>query len=1113
MAQHQHIPRAKIMPPRMGVSLVPRSRLRTILEAGIRQQVVVLSAEAGYGKTALLLSVLPTLDLPIAWVTLDRGDADPNLFAATIAAAVARVYPEAAPVVDALLVAGPRPAELQGLLTRMLDSVPPLAVVLDDFQTLDEGAEIRGLLDGLIPDLSPDVHLIISSRTWPALSTIPRLLAQGSATALGKDDLRFSLEEVSEVLLRSEGLVVPAHTVEALARRTEGWPAAIHLAALAAHARGPETLADAPREIFDYLAAVVLDTLPGDLRGFLLRTSVLTELTPGLCRALAPDVEPEVMLAEIERRNLFLSRIDDAGPRFRLHALFTDLLQQRLAREQGAGAVDGLHETAAKAYEAGGIPEQAVRHYLAAGAHDDAERVMKPLHGDRLTAPLAFTFRELILRLPAEILDRYPWMTRCGASAARFVGDYRAGLDLARRALAASENRDPDLWTFSIHGVGAMLGHMDRHDEVVELCEHALGRLGAGIEPRFRRGILADLMDAYLHLGRIADAARLLPQYESLSLEGTQPGKTYGLIFYRATIAAARLEHRRAGTLFREFLQGAEERGSLTWQLWGWLGVLRAEVAGRRLAEARAALERAQPLQEIARERDSELALSGLEGDVLFLGGEYEQAADSYARTLTAVREAESQAPWVLAQAGLSRIAQVRGDAADSSIRLAQAIAACERARLGGLLPSLRLRQLSLLRHTGQERSCRPVVDSLRETFRSWESAVGEVITGWWELGLGAEPADALEKTLARTAVVLEDVLPFLVEEASWTAPQLVRAAAGLVEADTASAVLTRMGAAAVDALIAAVDDPSTRPLAVHLLGVIGDPRARRPLRAAAARHPAIRTSAQEAVSRLRPPEPVLLDVRMLGDFEVRRDGRPIGGAEWKTQKVRSLLKYLLLHRYRTVPQDETFEVLWPDADPAVSAGRLKTAVKTLRQVLEPLLEGAESSFVVRHGNGLRFSGADRYRLDLDEYDSLVAAARAHEEAGRLADACAALERAAALYRGDLLTEDRYEEWAAMERERRREQHIQTMESLADLYARRHDHRRALDAIRHVIALDRLRESAYRALMTYAVARGDRDAAIRAFTTCDRLLREELGVGPQPDTVALFRAIQEHSPA
>ncbi len=83
----------KLAPPRIGVPLLARPRLLDVLQQRLERSLVLLTAEAGYGKTSLLMSALPGMRRPVAWLTLDERDTDPNLFAAGLVLALRRVAP------------------------------------------------------------------------------------------------------------------------------------------------------------------------------------------------------------------------------------------------------------------------------------------------------------------------------------------------------------------------------------------------------------------------------------------------------------------------------------------------------------------------------------------------------------------------------------------------------------------------------------------------------------------------------------------------------------------------------------------------------------------------------------------------------------------------------------------------------------------------------------------------------------------------------------------------------------------------------------------------------------------------------------------------------------
>ncbi|HXF83087.1 MAG TPA: BTAD domain-containing putative transcriptional regulator [bacterium] len=1113
MAGSSHIPSAKITPPRIGVPLLKRERLLPMVQAGIARRLLLVCAEAGYGKTSLLLSALPEAGMPAAWLTLDESDADPNLLGAGLIAAVCAVVPDFGAQAQSILTAGPETAELGRALLGALDTLPETVIVLDDFHTVERNPEVVRLVDNLLGNLPPPVHLVIATRTWPRLQNLPRLLVQGQATTVDHSHLKFTQDETATFFRTSHGLDIDDLLAGGLTERTEGWPAALQLIALRARTQGRADVHGTPREIYDYLAATVLDTLDPLTRGFVLRVSILTELWPSVCQALAPEVDAQEMLAAVEGRSLFLYRLDDAGPRYRFHQLFAEFLRQRLNDQEGSQTVSALHYAAAQQLEAEGAPDVAVRHYFEAGALGEAERVMKPLHGDRLTSRLAYAFRDLVLRLPEDVQRHHPWMTRCGASACRYVGDYAGGLALAQRTAAAARGRDPNLWAFSMHGIAVMLLHMDRFAEAERTCRDALASLAADVEPRWKIALLAVLADSLLHLGRLAEAEGLLPAIEQAAPE-PQPGKGLRAKYFRAALATARLEFRRAAEEYRAALEEAAAVASLTYETWILTDIVAVELARRNLAAARGALERAQGAHARTGERLTDLRLTNHAGSVALLARDLSEAARLYQRTLELWRDGETQEPRLQALLGLARVARAQGNPAEAESLLHAASSSAERCRFGKLLPEIRLEQISVLYAQGEAARAAALLPTVRDAYSAWGALPGLARAALWEAQLSAPASDRLlHSAVSQAAQTADDLIPFLAEEAAWTAPLLLTAIRRGIEPRAAEELLVAMGPHAVDALVQALADAQLRHRAIALLGTIGDPRARRPLLQLARKDVKARAVCEQAVARLRAPEPVSLRLSLLGRFEVLSNGKPIPDAAWRTQKVKTLLKFLLLHRSRSVSHDEIIEALWPGVDPRAGEVRLKGAVKILRQTLEPLLEGRRSTFIVRSGSGFRFEAAGRCWIDLEEYDRLLGAARNHEAAGRLAEAVTALEQAAALYRGDLLEEDRYADWPAAERERRREIQIAVLETLADLHARRRDYRRALDAIQRVLALDRLREPAYRLLMQYALARGDRQAAIRAYLTCEQSLREELGVGPQPETVALYAQARALTPA
>lgn len=363
----------KLLLPRPRQRSVPRPRLDELLRRGAQAALTLLAAPAGFGKTTLLASWLAQRDgrCPVAWVSLDERDTDPMVFWTHLLHAVDRAVPGAA--TSALAQLGSNPARMEGVLSPLVNELSVTAVdlslVLDDYH-LAESPAIQQDMSFLLEHLPPQAHLVISTRTDPALP-LARLRARGDLVEIRAADLRFDSDEAAAYLNDVNALALDTADVATLASRTEGWAAALQLAALSLQGKDDPAafiagFAGDDRFVVDYLADEVLGRLPTDVRQFLLDTCILDELTPAVCDAVTGRPRSKAMLDQLERRNLFLIPLDDRRRRYRYHQLFAEVLRAHLLDEK-AGEAATLHRRASDWYHRAGEPEPAVRHALAAG--------------------------------------------------------------------------------------------------------------------------------------------------------------------------------------------------------------------------------------------------------------------------------------------------------------------------------------------------------------------------------------------------------------------------------------------------------------------------------------------------------------------------------------------------------------------------------------------------------------------------------------------------------------------------------------------------------------------------------------------------------------------------
>ena len=277
----------------------------------------------------------------VAWLSLDQRDNDPALFWTYLVTALkTAVHGVGASALSLLQPPQPPIEAVLATLLNDLDAIPDdVVLVLDDYHVI----EARDVQDGmafLLEHLPPQIHLVIAGRADPALP-LARLRGRGELVEIRAADLRFTPIEAAAYLNEVMGLALTAPDVAALEERTEGWIAALQLAALSMQGREDVAafiagFAGDDRYIVDYLAEEVLQRQPEDVQQFLLQTSILDRLSGPLCDAVTGQDGGKAKLAALERGNLFLVPLDDRRRWYRYHQLFADVLQARLLDEQPA---------------------------------------------------------------------------------------------------------------------------------------------------------------------------------------------------------------------------------------------------------------------------------------------------------------------------------------------------------------------------------------------------------------------------------------------------------------------------------------------------------------------------------------------------------------------------------------------------------------------------------------------------------------------------------------------------------------------------------------------------------------------------------------------------------
>lgn len=243
------------------------------------------------------------------------------------------------------------------------------------------------------------------------------------------------------------------------------------------------------------------------------------------------------------------------------------------------------------------------------------------------------------------------------------------------------------------------------------------------------------------------------------------------------------------------------------------------------------------------------------------------------------------------------------------------------------------------------------------------------------------------------------------------------------------------------------------------------------------------------------------LSIQLLGAFRVAVGPRTVVESEWRLRKAKSLVKLLALAPGQQLHREELLEALWPEMDPDSAANNLHKAVYTVRRALEPNLPPATPSrYLHVRGDTLTLHPPGALSIDVAAFEQAAAEAVRRGDAG-------AFDAALRFYAGDLLPEDRYEDWAAGRREDLRARHLALLLELARLREAQRETAAASEALRRVVTQEPAHEEAHLALMGVYARAGQRHQALRQYQQLQETLRSELDVDPSPASQRLYQDI------
>ncbi|WP_444892117.1 HTH-type transcriptional regulator MalT [Microbulbifer sp. TRSA001] len=532
-----------------------RPRLLSVLNQCHSDQLLLVTAPAGYGKTTLVTSWASQQDNPVAWYTLDASDNEPSQFCRYLVESVHRATGNGVPQTHQLLSAPqrPDPSTLVSHLLSELRGLPnELRIVLDDYHQIDN-QQVHDTTRFLLRHAPAGVGIVLTSRSQPPLG-LATLRVQGRLLELGSNELALNIEEIATLLKQRLPFNLDGDRAAQLHHLSEGWPPAVQLFTLSVRDsnevdRYLAELEQGHSHILDYLAEEVLERLEPQLRQLLSCTSILTRVNAQLAERLTCRQDGQQLLEEAARRGLFLQAQDSSRQWFRFHPVFARFLQRQINDREH---LLQLHSTACDTWQELDQPVEALRHALAGGDRERLKQLLNDRGEQLLRAGQSRLLRDCLDWLGDEALQHSARFTLLSAKMARENFEY----DLCEKNLAASESwlqrEDPAQWRDFEGAFATMRAQVaiarGQTLQAKEYAEEALALLRAD-QLGERISALLVTGETSFCLGALQEANRYMQEVEALAIAERDIPSAAWAICQQTEIAFAQGLLKKASTL------------------------------------------------------------------------------------------------------------------------------------------------------------------------------------------------------------------------------------------------------------------------------------------------------------------------------------------------------------------------------------------------------------------------------------------------------------------------------------------------------------------------------------------------------------------------------------
>ncbi len=1113
----------------MGVSFNPpyiygavrRQRLFSLFDDNTHKQNILVVGQAAQGKSTLVASYLKNNPYPVLWFPLSDQDNNHTQLFEKLAQGLAMYHgvshpsassssSEAPATVNDMLIPrstlGAQKGELRHLealsvILRELEN--PITIVFDNLQTIDEASSGFLLVKNLVDRKFQKLKLILISRTLPGFDLV-RLKMGQHLFILDNEDLAFTLDEARTYFTKKK----PDHSfdIERIHQITEGWAGGLTL--VSESIRQFKNLPHLPdklsADVFSFFSQEIYSCLDASIQDFLIKTSILEPIDLGAVNHLVDRTDGLKILNGLEKRNLFIQRIDtdseaftdtpSGSPKFLFHDLFKNFLLQNLIDIHGKDGVKALNQKAGHFFWDQKDHRQAINYFIHAKSYADIIRIIRIKGTDYIINGQMSEPERWIGHLPKSMVSNDPWLLFFHTMTQRIKGG-KKNITQLEKALTLFEQDCDDRGILLCIGYlieaavfirlpsPKILKWIDKGEQILKKIQSSQRypwarallwqQIGLGYiagDGNIPRGVSA-CKNAILLGNQIHNPELIVNASITMTFGHVQSGD-----FSRAREMLSKIEHMTHSGQHPEYR------------------------ALKNIVDIELALKNGDfhTAQHLLDHSETDIEKFGL----IFLYPAFVEEKAYYLVYTSQYDEARQMADHLNDfsilegndfYSGIShRIKALadlyKKDYPSALVQIKQAVILLEKAKKGDIHHFLAIQLEGVILFLNQHfKKAKKILLSALDYFSNISSdlTVCETMITLGlisrALGKGKEEHEYLSQGLEKACQRQYTFFPLLNDQMLIQAV-LLSAAQGL------PGIIDRH----IPSIVSQCDAPTLFDQMNQIM------------------HPMKKIEKLKAKENFRPLYKIRLSkirIVSLGQFSVQSDDQNVDPILLERSRPVLLLKSIVLHGARDIPKDILIDNLWPEADAESGEKNFKINLHRLRKAIEPEYEKEFGYSYIIQKSGLISLDPELVHLDVDEFMALGNNALKKERHNKFEPAIELYDQAIQLYKGDYFAEEPYLEWILRKRNLYRARFMEILQKKALLHEELDQIDQAIDTWSKLLQNDPGFETAYQNLMILYADSGQKSMARDMFENCKTFLEKELGAKPDNQTMQIYERI------